>query len=81
MMYQESVMLDELLAVEQERFEVDLVRQEGILCKTNEKLKILYDKKAILCNQENAVETPVEPVCLADATSVPNEQKEAQKQR
>tara|TARA_Y100000004_G_C8921116_1_gene415469 strand:+ start:1187 stop:1561 length:375 start_codon:yes stop_codon:yes gene_type:complete len=81
MMYHESVMLGANTMNDQARFEADLERQEGILCKINEKLEILKDKKAILCNQENAVKTPVEPVCLADATSEPNEQKEAQKQR
>ena len=51
--------------------------QQSILCRTREKLAEYLRKYAILCNQENAVETPVEPVCVASATSEPNEQKEA----
>ena len=42
----------------------------------------IHDEKiAILCNQENAVETPVEPVSLAEATTEPNGEMEAQNQR
>ena len=50
------------------------IRIEAILCN-------LRNKMTILCNQENAVETPVEPVCVASATSEPNGEMEAQKQR
>lgn len=52
-----------------------------ILCKDEIGFQDLKNEIAILCNQENAVETPVEPASLAEATTEPNDEKEAQKQR
>jgi len=77
MMYQESVMLGANSMKDEENFLRDLERQEGILCKINEQLIILQNKKAILCNQENALETLVEASNEGGATNQPQNAKEA----